>query len=146
MYITDSNIQHPLSGKCTGKCISSGRVSIDTRRENQHVCDKIQLYHGKGQDSVVYALRGDVVQNPLYNSDRPISTKTQQGIEYFEGERRYVRTDRAPEITLEWIEGIKSILSLSKTHGHEDISIPRAMTGVGWGNECQRRASQPAFE
>ncbi len=65
------------------------------------------------------------------------------GIDYPNGQRRYCKGGRLPEVNLEWVRVIEDkIFDLWYKYGHQDIPIPRCITEVGWGKECQRRAAQ----
>lgn len=114
-----------------------------TPREYEQICNKIRLYLGESSDSVEYARHIDCVHNPTKDRDRELNWDNPNGIDYSLGQRRYTRSMRGPEIILEWVEVIEiNILLLRDALGHEDTPIARCITEVGWGRQCQQRASQ----
>jgi hypothetical protein len=111
-----------------------------TPEEYGRICEQVRLYLGDSKASLDYGMMVDLLHNPTQDRDRPMSVMNTKRTDFSNGQRRFTRSERAPEVVLEWVKPIEDNISpIWSKFGHLDIPIPRCIMEVGWSKECQRR-------
>jgi hypothetical protein len=108
------------------------------------VCNGIRRYLSQRDDaSNKYAAKVDAAYGHMHDSDRPKSIEIPDGIDYSAGERRYAGNDDAKKTTLAWTEALE--VRLAKVENDRRFwrtPLPQCFHEVGWGRNCQSRASK----
>jgi hypothetical protein len=90
-----------------------------------------------------YAARVDAVYGHMHDTDRPKSPNVPDGIKYPAGQRRYTRSEDAKKTARLWTKGLEDrIAPLDSDVRRRRTPLPLCFQEVGWGRNCQSRASK----
>jgi hypothetical protein len=135
--------EYPTSTKVSVKAGQWAGYSLKPC-ELRIVCNGIRRYLEGGNDAADrYAARVDAVYGHMHDNDRPKSSTVPDGIDYTAGQRRYGRSEDARKTACLWVEGIEVRLAPLESDARRwKLPLQQCFQEVGWGRNCQSRASK----